>query len=298
MSVLAFDIGGSSVKYGLWHNNELTHKNSFPLPSSWIDMKNEFVNVLDSLRQFDIIGVALSAPGIVNQRIGEINGVSAVSYIHDFPIVSELEQLFKCHVSIENDANCAALAEVWKGVAKEAEHCLFFVIGSGIGGAVVINKKLFKGKNLFGGEFGYMFLNDSASLSELGSSVKAVETYNRLTGQNVTGEELFKLAEEGNSLAIEITNRFFRAIAIGIYNLLVAFDPGLVILGGGVSENPLLLEKICAQLDQILLERGITEMDFEMKRCLFRNDANLVGAVYNYLQKERESISFNNNSFL
>lgn len=286
MSILAFDIGGSSVKCGLWQNNCLTHKHSFPLPSSWLEMKSKFIETFDTLSQFDIMAVALSAPGIVDEKTGVIHGVSAVPYIHEFPIVKELEEIFGCPVSMENDANCAALAEVWQGAAKEADHCLFFVIGSGIGGAVIINKQLFKGKNLFGGEFGYMFLNDSASLSELGSSVRAVQTYNRLTDRDIDGEELFELAEQGDSLAIEITDRFFRALATGIYNLLVSFDPGLVVLGGGVSENPLLIEKVKKQLDQILLERGVTEMMYEMRRCQFRNDANLVGAVYNHLQKE------------
>lgn len=286
MSILAFDIGGSSVKMGLWHEGELTHKESFPLPSNWSEMKSKFVQIFNRLDQFDITGVALSAPGIVDEDRGEIRGVSAVPYIHEFPIIKELEELFGCPISMENDANCAALAEAWLGAAKDAEHCLFFVIGSGIGGAIIINNQLFKGKNLFGGEFGYMFLNDSASLSELGSSVKAVQTYTRLSGKTITGEELFELAEHGDLLAIEITNRFFRAIALGIYNLLVSFDPGLVVLGGGVSENPLLIEKVKNQLDQILLERGVTAMEYEMERCHFRNDANLIGAVYNHLQKE------------
>lgn len=286
MSILAFDIGGSSVKVGLWHEGELTHKESFSLPSNWSEMKSKFVQIFNRLDQFDITGVALSAPGIVDEDRGEIRGVSAVPYIHEFPIIKELEELFGCPISMENDANCAALAEAWLGAAKDAEHCLFFVIGSGIGGAIIINNQLFKGKNLFGGEFGYMFLNDSASLSELGSSVKAVQTYTRLSGKTITGEELFELAEHGDLLAIEITNRFFRAIALGIYNLLVFFDPGLVVLGGGVSENPLLIEKVKNQLDQILLERGVTAMEYEMERCHFRNDANLIGAVYNHLQKE------------
>lgn len=286
MSILAFDIGGSSVKVGLWHEGELIHKESFPLPSNWSEMKSKFVQIFNRLDQFDITGVALSAPGIVDEDRGEIRGVSAVPYIHEFPIIKELEELFGCPISMENDANCAALAEAWLGAAKDAEHCLFFVIGSGIGGAIIINNQLFKGNNLFGGEFGYMFLNDSASLSELGSSVKAVQTYTRLSGKTITGEELFELAEHGDLLAIEITNRFFRAIALGIYNLLVSFDPGLVVLGGGVSENPLLIEKVKNQLDQILLERGVTAMEYEMERCHFRNDANLIGAVYNHLQKE------------
>ena len=67
MSILAFDIGGSSVKVGLWHEGELTHKESFPLPSNWSEMKSKFVQIFNRLDQFDITGVALSAPGIVDE---------------------------------------------------------------------------------------------------------------------------------------------------------------------------------------------------------------------------------------
>ncbi|WP_086350955.1 ROK family protein [Candidatus Enterococcus clewellii] len=285
MGILAFDIGGSAVKYGFWEKDRLVRQQAFSLPKDWKAMTTELNAVFEQISQeHEITGVALSAPGLVNETIGQIQGISAVPYIHHFPIQQELSELFGVPVTMENDANCAALAEVWLGAAKDAEHCLFFVIGTGVGGSVILNRKLFKGQNLFGGEFGYMFLNDSASLSDLGSSVKAVKKYNQLTKEDIHGQELFERAEAGDPLADELAEKFYRAVALGIYNLLVCFDPGLIVLGGGVSANKVVLKQIKKHLNRILLERSVTAMTYRLEACVFGNDANLIGAVYHHME--------------
>ncbi|MGG5341867.1 ROK family protein [Enterococcus sp. AZ192] len=285
MNLLAFDIGGSSVKYGLWKNEKLAEQDSFPLPKDWIEMKQILKQIFDQKSQVGTLaGVAFSAPGVVDDKKGEIRGVSAVSYIHHFPIREELETLFGVPVSMENDANCAALAEVWQGAAKDVSDSIFFVIGTGIGGAVIIDRKLFKGRNLFGGEFGYMALNESSSLSDLGSSVKIVKKYNLINGTQIDGKELFERAEKEDLLAIQLVEQFYAAIARGIYNLLVCFDSGRVVLGGGVSKNERLLPNIQRHLTRILLEHAVTDMDYELVTCKFGNDANLIGAVYHFME--------------
>lgn len=285
MSILAFDIGGSSVKYGVWVNEQLIQQDSFPLPADWTLMKTALQQVFDKIQnERQITGVALSAPGLVDEAKGEIRGVSAVPYLHHFPIQKELMVLFNVPVSMENDANCAALAEVWLGAASDAANALFFVIGTGIGGALVIDRKLIKGRNLFGGEFGYMALNESASLSDLGSSVKCVKKYKQLTGADINGQRLFELAETGDELASQLVNRFYASVARGIYNLLVCFDPGRIVIGGGVSGNSQLIPMIDQQLKRILLENAVTELTYELVACQYGNDANLIGAVYHFIE--------------
>lgn len=289
MTILAFDIGGSSVKYGVWSDMNLAQQQSFPLPDNWNLMKAELKQVFDRINEEkQIEGVAISAPGIVDDQKGEIRGVSAVSYIHHFPIQKELTSLFNVPVSMENDANCAALAEVWLGAASDVEHSIFFVIGTGVGGAIVINRKIFKGRNLFGGEFGYMSLNESASLSDLGSAVKYVQKYNRITGAKIDGKKLFELVNSDDILATKLVTKFCESVARGIYNLFVCFDPGRIVLGGGVSGNQQLIPIIDQHLKQILLENAVTEMEYELVACKFGNDANLIGAVYHFMESQHQ----------
>ncbi|MEI5989846.1 hypothetical protein A5881_001339 [Enterococcus termitis] len=285
MNILAFDIGGSAVKYGIWQENQLVCQQSLPLPSDWETMKRTLKQIFEeNSSNLPLQGVAFSAPGVVDDQNGEIRGVSAVPYIHHFPIKNELNALFGVPVSLENDANCAALAEVWLGAASDVENSVFFVIGTGIGGAIVIDRKLVKGRNLFGGEFGYMALNESASLSEMGSVVKSVKKYNRLKGTQINGHNLFELAEQGDELAIQLTTTFYVGVARGIYNLLVCFDPGRIVIGGGVSANKQLIPNIDRQLQRLLLANAVTELEYELVACQFGNDANLIGAVYHFIE--------------
>ncbi len=165
MAILAFDIGGTAVKYGLWEE-QLSQTNDFPTPATWPEMQQQLMTVFEDVKKtHQITGVAFSAPGAVNTKTGVIGGISAVPYVHHFPIVSQLANLFNLPVTMENDANCAALAEVWQGAAKEVANSLFLVIGSGIGGAVILNRQLVKGPQLFGGEFGYMLMDQQRTFS-------------------------------------------------------------------------------------------------------------------------------------
>lgn len=95
-------------------------------------MKQQFVSELKK-STWKFSGVAISSPGSVDTKTGIIYGLSAIEYIHRFEIRKELEALFGLRVSIQNDANCAALAEVWKGNAAEVSNSAFLIIGSGVG---------------------------------------------------------------------------------------------------------------------------------------------------------------------
>lgn len=288
MSIVVFDIGGSAVKFGLWQEDALSGKGSFETPKTWNELKAEMKSVFDGFAAADsVAGVAISSPGAVDSGAGIIGGISAVPYIHRFPIRTEWEMLFGVPVSVENDANCAALAEVWLGAAKDVQHALFIVIGSGIGGAVIVNRQLFKGKNLFGGEFGYMLLDGENTLSRLGSPVQVAERYGRAMAMPdgvVDGKYLFKKAEEGEPVAAAYVDGMIDALARGIYNLSVSFNPERVIIGGGVSVREDLIARIRERTAYHLNAHGAEAVDPDIQVCIFRNDANLIGAVAHFRQ--------------
>ena len=222
MSIVVFDIGGSAVKFGLWQEDALAGKGSFETPKTWNELKAEMKSVFDGYVATDSVeGVTISSPGAVDSGTGIIGGISKVKYIHHFPIKAEWESLFGVPVSVENDANCAALAEVWLGAARDVQNALFIVIGSGIGGAVIVNRQLFKGKNLFGGgTFGYMLLDAENTLSRLGSPVQVAERYGKameMSDEVVDGEYLFAKAEEGEPMAVAYVDGMIDAF--GAWNL-------------------------------------------------------------------------------
>ncbi|MBS4174469.1 ROK family protein [Bacillus sp. FJAT-49736] len=289
MALIVLDIGGTSIKYGLWQDEVLSGKGSIKTPGSWEEMKIALTALKDRLGTGRTIeGVAISAPGAVNQEKGIIEGASAVPYIHHFPIFTELKELFQCPVSIENDANCAGLAEIWKGAAKGLRNVLFVVIGSGIGGAIIVDGKIWHGKHLFGGEFGYMLLTDTHTFSDLGTAVsmaKRVAKRKNLPEDALSGKDVFDLAEQGDPIAQEEVDTFYHYLAQGIFNLQYSFDPEKIIIGGGVSSKEDLLPELMKHLEEIVKQVKIAPFVPEISISQFKNDANLIGAVYNFKLK-------------
>lgn len=283
--ILAIDIGGSAIKSGLWENDGLTELPSFETPKTWDEMKAYLKSLVEEHQITE--GVAISAPGAVNAEEGVIYGVSAVPYLHRFPIKQELADFLGVPVSFQNDANCAALAEVWQGNAKGLESAAMMIIGTGIGGGVVINGELRTGANLFGGEFGYQIMNNETleTLSDLGSPVAMAKRYSRIKADDrkYTSKEIFDLAEAGDELAQEQIDQFYNALSIGIYNVLISLDPDRVLIGGGISTREDLLANIEERVQELLLQKGAKELKASIMPCKFLSQANLIGAVYQFL---------------
>lgn len=292
MGLAVFDIGGTSVKYAFWQEDDLIDKGSFPSPTTWVGMKQELRRVKEKYaEQYVVEGVAISSPGAVNQAARVVEGASALPYLHQFPIYDELEEMFGCKVALENDANCAALAEVWKGSAKGLDNVLMVVVGTGIGGSVIINGEVQHGAHLFGGEFGFMLLNETQTFSQLGTAVKMAQRYCERKGYpigTVNGEEVFRLAETGDDIAAEEAEVFYQSLARGIYNLQYSYDPDLILLGGGVSNKPDILEQLEKRFELILKQVGIAPFVPKVETCYFKSEANLIGAVYNYMQQSNK----------
>ncbi|SET10739.1 Sugar kinase of the NBD/HSP70 family, may contain an N-terminal HTH domain [Enterococcus malodoratus] len=286
--ILAIDIGGSAIKSGLWGNEALTELPSYPTPKTWDEMKAYLKLLVDEHQITD--GVAISAPGAVNVEEGVIYGVSAVPYLHRFPIKQELANFLSVPVSFQNDANCAALAEIWQGNAKGLESAALMIIGTGIGGGIAINGKLRSGTNLFGGEFGYQVMNDDTleTLSDLGSPVAMSKRFSNIKAddRSYTSKEIFDLAEAGDELAQEQIDYFYNALSIGIYNILVSLDPDRVLIGGGISTREDLLFNIEERVQQLLLKKGAKELKASIMPCKFLSQANLIGAVYQFLEEQ------------
>src|SRR5699024_9209694 len=154
------DIGGTYIKYGIVSKEgEILKQAKIKTPAS-LELLTDFLQ--EQITQYEeLIGIAISSPGAVATD-GVIHGASAIPYIHGPNIKELFEKKTGLPVAIENDANCAALAEVWQGSAKNKKDIAVVVIGTGIGGALVKDGMVDKGSNLHAGEFGYMILDPRA----------------------------------------------------------------------------------------------------------------------------------------
>lgn len=286
MALGLIDIGGTTIKLGIWQEQQIIAKSSQPTPDNLADFYMLLTQWVQQMRQqFDLTGIGISSPGAVDQPAGIIRGASAISYIHNFKIVPELEQRFGLPVAIENDANCAALAEVTAGIAQGLQDVVFLVIGTGVGGAIIINGQVRHGQHLLGGEFGYMLTTDTATVSEAGTAVKMAQYYNQSHHTTLTGQEIFDLAGTGDKDAQQALQQLYHVLAKMIFNLQYSIYPQCFVIGGGISANPALLPGIEKAVDQIMNQVSIATVRPDVRLCQFRAEANLRGAAVNYWQQ-------------
>ncbi|SJZ63996.1 Sugar kinase of the NBD/HSP70 family, may contain an N-terminal HTH domain [Pilibacter termitis] len=282
--IACIDVGGTSIKYAVFQNGQLFENGSFPTPQTLEEYYEKLCEVVEEMKKVHgIVGVAMSSPGAVNKENGVIEGASALPYIHDFDIHSVLSDKFALPLTIENDANCAALAEVKYGVAKNHQNVLFIVLGTGVGGSVIVDGKIHHGKHLFGGEFGFMLMSENETFSSLGTAVNMASRYNKRMKTNLSGKEVFERAFSGDVIAQEEAEVLFSNVAKGIFNLQYAFDPELVVLGGGISQAEFLLPEIDKRMDEIMKKVTIAPFKPKVVKCHFLNDANLIGAASDFL---------------
>ncbi|MBC1514764.1 ROK family protein [Listeria immobilis] len=286
MTILAFDMGGTAVKYGvLTKQGELLEKGKFATPDNLDELIRLLVEVKEN-NTHSFEGAAFSCPGAVNNETGVIGGASAIPYIHNFPFRQLLEEKLALPVTMENDANCAALAEVWLGAAKNKQDIIFMIIGTGVGGAVIQGGKVHHGANLHGGEFGYMLMNQEGNtLSDLGTVVNAAKRIGeKLTpAEKIDGVRAFELREEGNLIATSELKTMFNCLARSIFNLQYALDPELVVIGGAISERTGFIEELNTYVDEVKASVPIAKIRPTVVGCEFGNDANLIGATAFYL---------------
>lgn len=304
---MVFDIGGTSVKYAVINQNgEFLTKGDFPSSQHDFDkLQYEIVSITKKNKEkYNVAGIAFSCPGGVDSETGIISGASALPCIHGPNFKKIFEQATGLPVEIENDANSAALGEVWKGAAKDNQNVMFTIIGTGIGGAVIKDRKIHKGANLHGGEIGYMILNVQkkngeqtfhtwSHLAATGALVNTVAKIKNVHPSELNGKKIFEAAEAGDPDCIEAIDDFYLYLAQGIFNIQYVYDPEKIIIGGAISSRNDLIEKIYEKIDLILESVKVAMIRPIIETCHFKNDANLLGALFHYFQRQEAQIANN-----
>ncbi|MQS96849.1 ROK family protein [Companilactobacillus halodurans] len=282
--IITIDVGGTSIKYGLWNHKyrNLSSKGKIKTPDNLEDFYQVLEIIVANFSDEQIDGVGLSIPGAVDQRRGMICGISALPYIHNFPIQAAIEERLGLPVTMENDANCAALAEISMGVATHMQNIIFVVVGTGVGGSVVVHRQIVHGSHRLGGEFGMILGHGNKRLSFLGTAVHMAQDYNRANQTNLTGKEVLQLAENGDKKAQKYTKSMFYNLAKVIYNLQFVIDPEAIVIGGGVSENQYFLDTLESTIKNLVENIEDIKLIPHLIPAKYHNDSNLIGAAYNY----------------
>ena len=131
------------------------------------------------------------------------------------------------------------------------------MIGTGIGGSIFINRKIYKGSHLFGGEFGLMKPFGKSILSPIGTAVNKAREFSEATGRQVDGRMLFELADNGDEMAQNYLAQMYDALALSLYDMQVSIDPEIIIIGGGISVRSDVIENIKGRIFDLLKSEGV-----------------------------------------
>ena len=296
--LLTMDIGGTLTKISLISRDKaLLSRTEIETPNSltelykWLDRYMKDENQGRSIK-----GIALSSPGSISET-GEVLGYSAVPFLHNVNLITRFQERFQLPISVENDANCAALAEKWNGAAMDLSSYACIVCGTGVGGALVLNGQLWKGAHLHGGEFGYAILNSGqydastyTTWSELGSA-SAISRRLRGSGpfeKEWTGERAFAAMAEGNLQARKSIQTFFHHLAVGVFNIQYTIDPEKILIGGGITRQPDFLSLLTKEIEGIYNILPYAKVCPDVKLCHYLGDAQLLGAAYVWEDKYGE----------
>ena len=290
---IGIDIGGTSVKYGLVdENGVVSNKNSFKTKAEDKDgLLSDLLDAVDNMKAIDsnLAGIGVSMPGVV-QADGYLTTAGAVKCFYEINLKDILEDKTSLPVKIENDANAAAIAEKWLGSAQGVHDYLSLVLGTGVGGALVINDQIYRGAHARSGEFGWMIVEDDDIDVEMGSLnfrgatvIGLIRRYNQYSDQPVDDARvIFQRADAGEVLAKSILKSYYHSLAKGIINLEVSFDPATVIIGGGISANTEFIDTLNRTIEGIKkTHNSIKNLDLPLvKAAKLKNDAGMIGAVY------------------
>ena len=299
---LVFDWGGTFMKYALMNEEaDILEKGKVKSPGKK-DTVESFFAVIDGIveKYPGIDGIAISSPGIINSTQGVIDVVGVFPYLQKLPLTQMFQERYGVPASVENDGKAAALAEVWKGNLSDVRDGAVFLIGTSIGGGIVLDGKLRRGKDFFAGEYSSMCVNiaspssTSSYVAQLGTSglIEKVMGYMELD-EKIDGEQAFAYINAGEPNALKALKKYTDDLALTIFSINVLLDVEKVVIGGGISQQPLLLEYLKQSIQEIRTYHpdflgGIRLPLPQVDTCRFYNDANLIGALYHFLYETAE----------
>lgn len=297
MGILVFDIGGTAIKYGLVSDSfEIIESNEMPTANE--GGKANAKTVLQNLDrvmteykgQYNAIGI--STAGQVDFERGFIvYGTDNIPGFTGTDMRGIFESKYGVPVAVDNDVNCACLGEAHFGAGRSSDYFICLTYGTGVGGAIYLNGDLLRGAKSAAGEFGHMVTHAGGAQCTCGrkgcyeayASCRALT--NRVSehfGRYVSGREIYEPQMLEDPFIKQAISDWEDEIVTGLVSLSYIFNPPLIVLGGGIMSEEILVNNIRKKL----IERvGINYQSVQLEKAQLRNKAGMLGAAY--IAKER-----------
>jgi len=283
---LAFDIGGTKLKYALINDQgQLLKKYSEnTVKTSQVEFLKRFNEIIQKF-QAQISGIGISVPGKINVSDQSISFGGSLPFLDGLSFSRSLDT--KLPIFVENDAKAATLAEIWQGSLKDVNNGVMLVLGTAIGSGIVLNHQLIYGSNQQAGEVSFMSCGKFDMASLMGGRSSAVGLIHDIAKHYELediddGPKVFELIKNNDSYAEKRFQEFCRNVALLIHNMQTVLDVDRYVIGGGISRQKIVVEGINKAFDKLRAESDFvnnTLMKPQIVSSKLYNAANLYGAI-------------------
>lgn len=290
---VSVDIGGTSIKYGLIDGQGRLVRREQTDTEAWLGGKGILAKVKGIVSScsgdHELAGICISTAGMVDCEKGEI--FYSAPLIPDYAgtqFKKVLEETYGIPCEVENDVNCAGLAEFISGAAAGSESAVCLTIGTGIGGCILMDGKVIHGFSGSACEVGYMNMHGS-EFQDLGAASVLSRKVSERKGEPAehwSGLRIFEEAAKGDAVCKEAIREMAEILGEGIANICYVLNPEVVVLGGGIMQQEAVLRPLITDA----LSRFLKPVILEKTRLAFAghgNDAGLLGAYYHFLQRQK-----------
>jgi beta-glucoside kinase len=279
------DIGGTYIKYSLM---DLEFNEEQPCsvptrkdPEEFIEQLYGIVNEVKDR----ISGIAISMGGFIDPETCGNTDFSVGENFKRYNLKDSLSSYSGLPVSVENDSNCAALAEHRLGAGRGCSDLCMITLGTGIGGAIILNNELYRGRNYKAGEFGFSFIgrekSDNTTVYHAASATSIlVKRISAALGQTIDGYYIFENME--HKVVREIYEEWLEDLAILVGNTAVGLDPEKLLIGGGISAQEQFICDLRNKVYQIF--RHLEEYT-KIEACSMGNNAGKIGALLEFFNR-------------
>lgn len=279
MRIAGIDIGGTSIKLGVFEDDKLIFKTSARTPFGDPEGVCEIIAQLLTRQNVQLVGVGTA--GSVEFRCDTVSA-SNLGW-EGVKLRQMLEERLGVPVWVDNDAQAAAMAEWHDGVCQGTECALYLTLGTGIGGAMIVDGKPYRGPNNLGAEFGHTIIEPDGPRCACGRR-GCLEYYASATGlKRMAGGEsayaVIQQAKAGDEKSLAVFKQYVQKLCIGLNNLIMIFDPQVIALGGGVSGAGDFLADACQRELERIFGETTDPLYCRVKIARHQNDAGILGAA-------------------
>lgn len=293
---IGIDIGGTTTKIGLVDIHQKLIASTVmdtnakrPAEEVIGEIATRTLDLLEDqgIAMDQCIGAGIGVPGTIDSKKGMVKYSNNIQW-ENIDLVKIMGQYLPIPIRIANDADCATLGEAVAGAGKECQDVIMLTLGTGVGGGIILDGKIYEGKGLGGSELGHMVIVENGEACTCGrkgcleayaSATALMRDAKRATGEDLTPKEIFEAAKAGDLKLQQVVQGYIGKLGTGIVNIVNIFRPQLVILGGGISAQE---EELLAPLREMMKkgcfggEKG--ELP-EIEAAALGNEAGMIGAA-------------------